>query len=340
MVMAELSPESVWDSVPDALVLVDTDGVIVQTNLALEELFGYRREQLLGERVEILLPEELRAGHVATRRGYTERPVRRPMGAGQLLRARRADGSTFPVHISLSPLRSGPGLYTVAAVRDLTTWVDDQERLADATRRRMLAEDHERIARELHDTVIQELFAVGMALQAVQADAQPQMVADRLAGAVDEIDEIIRRIRGVIFDLSRPAGARRGLRAAIIDAVASLTPSLGFEPKLTFDGAIDGAVPDEVGDHLVPTIREALSNVARHADASGADIRVDVSDEVRLLVADDGRGIGASASGRRSGLANLARRAALLGGSLTIEERPGGGTLLEWCVPLRGAPQD
>jgi two-component system sensor histidine kinase DevS len=333
--MADLSPGALWDSVPDALVLVDGDGCIAQTNLALEELFGYRREQLVGEPVEVLLPEEHRGGHVRVRRLYAERPVRRPMGAGQLLRAQRADGTVFPVHISLSPLVTGTNLYTVAAVRDLSSWVEDQDRLADATRRRMLAEDHERIARELHDTVIQELFGVGMALQAVQADAQPAMVADRLAGAVDDIDEIIRRIRGVIFDLSRPANARRGLRSVIIDTVASCTPSLGFEPKLAFDGPIDGAVSDAIAEHLVPTIREALSNVARHAGANGADVRVDVGDDVRLVVADDGRGIGTT-TGRRSGLANLARRAAILGGSLTIEDRPGGGTLLEWVVPLLG----
>jgi PAS domain S-box-containing protein len=331
--MAELSPGSVWDSVPDALVLVDGSGVIVQTNLALEELFGYRREQLVGERVEVLVPEDLRGGHESTRRRYTDRPLRRPMGAGQLLRARRSDGTEFPVHISLSPLQTATAVYTVAAVRDLSAWIEDQERLADATRRRMLAEDHERIARELHDTVIQELFAVGMALQAVQGDAEPPQVAQRLATAVDEIDEIIRRIRGVIFDLSRPAGERRGLRAALIDAVASMTPSLGFEPKLVFDGPIDGAVSDAVADHLVPTVREALSNVARHARASGVEVWLGVTDTVRLVVVDDGIGIGSS-TGRRSGLANLARRAALLGGSLSIEERPGGGTRLEWVVPL------
>jgi signal transduction histidine kinase len=195
--------------------------------------------------------------------------------------------------------------------------------------------DRDRIARDLHDLVIQRLFATGMALEGALRSIQPEAAADRVRQSVDDLDATIKEIRSTIFALQSPAPqAGEGLRSAITQAVQSAAQPLGFQPRVTFGGAIDALVPSNVGEQLIAVLREALSNAARHAKASAVDIEVDADpSRVVLVVRDDGQGI--PEGGRRSGLANLATRARDLSG--TFEARPGsaGGTVIEWCVPLQ-----
>jgi signal transduction histidine kinase len=200
---------------------------------------------------------------------------------------------------------------------------DDQAQLARL-------EDRERIARNLHDTVIQRLFAVGMMLQAIAPSSTKAADHDRLLQAVDEIDETIREIRTSIFALE--AHQHRGLRVEVVDLVQELAPRAGVEPHVTLDGPIDAGVDAEVATDVLAVLREALSNVARHAGASTVDVRLTTTDGVELTVADDGRGVPAVPE-RRSGLANLARRAEAHGGTCTVGARPGGGTILRWRIP-------
>ena len=157
-----IDARGVWESVPDAMLLVDRDGCVQLANLEADRVFG-RPEGVTGIQVELLMPAALAERHVALRVDFHDEPRRRAMGSGRRLDALRGDGSTFPVQISLSPL--GPDL-VIAAVRDVTDLVAAEERQIDSARRRILAEDHERIAKDMHDTVIQELFALGMSLQA------------------------------------------------------------------------------------------------------------------------------------------------------------------------------
>jgi signal transduction histidine kinase len=191
-------------------------------------------------------------------------------------------------------------------------------------------EDRERIARNLHDTVIQRLFAVGMMLQAIVPTTTRAADHDRLLQAVDEIDETIREIRTSIFALE--AHQHTGLRAEVVDLVQELASRAGVEPRVTFGGPIDSGIDPGVATDLLAVLREALSNVARHADASTVDVRLTTTDGVELTVADDGRGLPADPA-RRSGLANLSHRAATRGGSCTAGPRPGGGTLVRWRIP-------
>ena len=330
--LSELTAEIVWESSPDGLVLVDSDGAVVWANTEAERQFGYPASELLGSPVELLIPSELAAVHRSHRGDYAHSPRRRNMGADQRLEGRRKDGSVFPVQVALSPLRLDAAAYTIAAVRDVTVWVESEQRLAESNRRRALAEDHERIARELHDTVIQELFAVGMDLQALigRVEGEP---GDRVNQSIDAIDEIIRSIRTVIFDVSRPRIDARDLRQAVFDLVADVSPALGFEPEVAFDCPPDPPISGVVIEHMLPTLREALTNVARHAVASKVHVEVALSDGVlALTVRDDGQGIDVERSDGR-GLTNLARRATLLGGSFSID---GGsdGTLVQWLVPV------
>ena len=196
-------------------------------------------------------------------------------------------------------------------------------------------EDRERIARDLHDSVIQRLFAVGLSLQGVVRLADEPAVVQRLESAVDELDATVREIRSVIFELHAPRLPGRSLRQASMQLSAESARSLGFEPSLHFDGAIDAAVDDNLANHLLSVQREALSNVARHAKATRVDITVTVGGGlVSLRVHDDGIGVDGPRAGVGRGLENMVARARQLGGECELVAEDGGGTLLRWSVPV------
>ena len=202
----------------------------------------------------------------------------------------------------------------------------DAERLA-------IFQDRDRIARDLHDLVIQRLYATGMSLQGAMPLLTRPEAATRVSSAVDALDETIREIRSAIFSLQSRGDARQhGLRAQVLEVVDEMTAALGFAPSLRLVGPLDEAVPADAGEQLLSALREALSNAARHAAASRVDVTVEIGDELMLRVRDDGTGMGQTT--RRSGLANMAERAADLGGKLVIGPAEGGGTQLDWRVPV------
>ncbi|MGW9447782.1 sensor histidine kinase [Streptomyces sp. NPDC055632] len=212
----------------------------------------------------------------------------------------------------------------------------DRERLA-------VYEDRDRIARDLHDLVIQRLFATGMMLESAQRRSIVPAVREGVGKAVDELDVTIQEIRTAIFALQQgPAEAPSGLRTRVLREINMAAVPLGFKPAHRFLGALDSTVGELTGKNLVAALREALSNAFRHADASRIEVVVDAgvtlpdgSAGVRLSVADDGVGI--PAGGRRSGLRNLARRAESLGGASWCGPglgEDGGGTTVVWEAPL------
>ena len=207
------------------------------------------------------------------------------------------------------------------------------DRRRDAERVAVLA-DRDRIARQLHDLVIQRLFATGMSLQAAAGMMPEGPAAVRIGQAVDALDETIKDIRSSIFMLQvHPAQeSPPGLRAQIMTVTDDMTSALGFAPSLRLDGNLDSRVPDHIGKDMLLALREALSNSARHAQASKVDVTVSGGSDLVLVVQDNGSGM--VGTGRRSGLANLEHRAVELGGQLRLEQAQGGGTRLEWRVPL------
>jgi signal transduction histidine kinase len=199
-------------------------------------------------------------------------------------------------------------------------------------------EDRDRIARDLHDLVIQRLYATGMSLQGAVGLIGSPDIAQRVSVAVDALDETIREIRSSIFALqTRQPERPAGLRSRIIQVADEMTGLLGFPPALELRGRLEDDVPTEVGDHLLRALREALSNAARHSGASKVEVEVRAAEELSLTVRDNGSGI--KPGGRRSGLANLEERAVGLGGSLRVGPATGGGTELDWRVPLATAPR-
>lgn len=193
-------------------------------------------------------------------------------------------------------------------------------------------EDRDRIARDLHDLVIQRLFATGLQLQGVSRLAKRPEVQERITALTDDLDATIRDIRATIFELQhRPD--RSDLRADIRGLAKEYSASFGFTPRVDLRGPIDSAVPGEVRPQLLAVIREALSNATRHAQASAVRIAVSVSsDRVHAVVADDGVGTGDIS--RESGLRNIRDRATALGGGLKLTANQPSGTVVEWAVPL------
>lgn len=210
----------------------------------------------------------------------------------------------------------------------------DRERLA-------VYEDRDRIARDLHDLVIQRLFATGMMLESAQRRELPPEVRDGVGGAVDELDVTIQEIRSAIFALRQPDEAPEGLRTRVLREIAMAAVPLGFTPSHRFTGPVDTAVGDLTGKNLIAALRETLSNAFRHAGATRIEVMVDATvtlpdgrPGVRLTVADDG--IGIPEGGRRSGLRNLERRAETVGGTSRVGPgigRDGSGTAVLWEAP-------
>ena len=201
-----------------------------------------------------------------------------------------------------------------------------------------LLEDRERIARDLHDSVIQRLFATGLSLQTAAGliRTDPAAAVGRVEGAVDDLDLTVKQIRSAIFGLEPlRRGAESGVRSQVLELVRDSVSALGFEPTVLFDGPVDSSTPDRLVGDLLATLREALSNVARHARASRVDATVAVGDAGLLLrVTDDGIGPPAPDQPRGHGLDNMAARATGRGGSCDIRPANSKGTVVEWRVPL------
>jgi len=284
--------------------------------------------------VQSLLPA-VRAATAATGGRRHDDPV--------LLEVEGHDVVAIPMRAHLAPVGALVAVFdrtsalTDVAERELLASFADQAALAldraqaVADRQDLaLVSDRERIARDLHDVVIQRLFATGLQLQGIAAVAASPDVVRRLDDAVSDLDDTIKAIRGTIFELSQRQ--ERSLRAELRTLVREYVPVLGFTPAVRTTGPVDTAVSEEVRDQLLPVLREAISNVARHALADHAEVEVQVGErEIVLTVVDDG--VGLTGRTRESGLRNARRRAADLGG--TLELRPGAprGTTLVWRVP-------
>jgi signal transduction histidine kinase len=208
------------------------------------------------------------------------------------------------------------------------------ERARAQEERELLAvlEDRERIARDLHDVVIQRLFATGLQLQSAAPLSARSDVAKRINAAVDDLDSTIRDIRRAIFELRTPMSA--ALRTEIRDHVDGAAASLGFRPTLELTGPVDSAVPDAIRPDLLAVLQEALSNAVRHAEASAVTVRVRVDGaRLTLTVTDDG--VGTDPARARGGLVNMARRAQAHGGEFAVQPGEPRGTVICWSVPLR-----
>lgn len=472
---------------PDAVVVVDAEGIVLLASAAVKTLFGFDPDEIVGQAVEMLVPEGLRAIHERHRRTFMDSGKARPMGLGLDLTGRRRDGSVFPIDVSLAPFSIGDASVVGAFVRDATDRRRQEARLraVNEITQRLLAGDptetildlvvrrarglvdaalgwvvvpsgnddlviiagdgegaesligvkipsdtsiarramtegasiviedlsnemavpvevralgpgpglycpltdedrpvgalvvarhraapsfspsdaalvevfansamvaltlgearfeleqlhttaeRERIGRDLHDTVIQRLFALGMGLQSAERLVSGP-VAERIEHVVDGLDEVIRDIRETIFRLEQPTIAATGLRSAVTSAAEAAAEHLGFRPRVGFHGPVDSVTSAKLVPHVIAVVTELLSNVARHARASSVEVVVAAENEMLVVsVADNGVGppVGRTAG---NGLRNVADRARALSGSVSITAGRPTGTVVEWRVP-------
>lgn len=267
-------------------------------------------------------------------------PLAGLLGVGPIVATPLRAGAEVTGVLSLSRYTGGPPfeadeLEPLEAFAEQAALTIEFARAREGRERVLLLEDRDRIARDLHDVVIQRLFATGMTLEAVARLTDDRAVGERIATAVDELDATIRDIRSTIFALQHTSAAPSP-RAAMLEVANRAAETLGFAPRLHFTGEIDTRIDAELADDLVAVLTEALSNIARHADASSVDVTVDVDDErLVVMVTDNGRGMPARAE-RRSGLQNLLDRAVRWGGEFSVSSNGGAGTELRWVVPVSG----
>ncbi|MFI9100772.1 GAF domain-containing protein [Streptomyces fildesensis] len=259
-----------------------------------------------------------------------EAAVAVPIGTGDgprgvLLLVRAAGGTAFTAD-EIEPLLGFAGQSAVAM--ELAERRTDAEQIA-------LLEDRDRIARDLHDLAIQRLFATGMTLQSAGRFIEHPEASERVRRAVDDLDETIKIIRSTIFGLrSRETGAEHTLRARTVRAASDASAVLGFTPSVRMEGLLDTQVPREVADHAMAVLAESLSNVAKHAHATRAQVALETDGRhVVLTTTDNGVGLPARRTG--NGLRNMRERALQLGGDMELVCPPDGGTTLVWQVPVK-----
>jgi PAS domain S-box-containing protein len=321
----------VLDAAPDATVVVDDTGVICYANRRTKDVLGWPPAELVGQRVEVLVPDSLKDPHQGYRAGYGSGPRPRLMGAGLELAAIHRDGSEVPVEIALSPVDIDGSQVVLASVREITERLAIVRQLNVTTARLAVVDERDRIARDLHDNVIQRLFAAGLHLQA--AIGRPD-TDQRVMSVIDEIDEAIKEIRGAIFTIHSPRGLHAGFEPAVRLVLAESSRLLGHQPSLLTKGVL-ALVPDDLAREAVDVIRELLTNVAKHARATATTVAIEVSDQtLHVSVTDNGVGIHHDGPSAGNGLRNLVERARVHDGAAELRANEPEGTIATWQVPL------
>ncbi len=245
---------------------------------------------------------------------------------GNLYLTEKGDGGTFTE-------RDEAAVVALAAVAGSAI---ANVKLALRSRELSVVRERDRIARDLHDTVIQNLYATGLGLQAAQrVGTDPEEVQRRVSRAIESIDATVKEIRATIFALQDVPSNERGPRTRLLAVAEEMASLLGFPPRMRLDGPIDTAVGSDLLEQVVPVLRESLTNVAKHAHASSVVVRVEViAGWIELEVVDNGVGLPEDLRANGMGVGNIQERAELLGGEATLASVAGGGVRVLWRVPL------
>lgn len=341
----DLRFRSVLLSAIDAVVLADGDGNIICWNPGAERMFGYKEDEILGRPLTHLMPERYRRPHEEGLARLHETGASRVIGRVLDLSGLRKDGREFPIELSLGTWTAGGRLFFTGIIRDIT-----QRKLAeDSLRQRerelcRIGEERERLARDLHDGIIQSIYAIGLTLvesRRLMTEA-PQRAQAMLDAVVADLNGVIRDVRSYLPGLTLKRAAAPDFHAGLARLLKTMngTPGLRFASEIEERAA--ARVTAEQGQHLLHIVREAMSNSLRHSRASSGFVSLKRDgDGVRLEVRDDGVGFDQAARPEHGqGLRNMQARAVKLGARLEIRSSPGGGTSISLSLPPGGGHGD
>lgn len=337
---------SLFESAPDALILVNQAGKIMQANQQTEIMFGYSRAQLKGSSIDVLLPDNYRQRHAHHRSVYMKDMTTRSMGAGLGLSAVRSDGSEFPVDIMLNPVKLEEGEMIICAIRNITEQKRLQAELTETHRRLFESVDAERlrISQDLHDGPIQELYGLALYFEGLRDKFSQTEELAKFKRMQESLQVVAQTLRSICGELRPPTLTRFGVEKAIRSHLSKLReahPALTIEARLMSDGQ---ALNERTRLALYRVYQNAISNIIRHAQASHIRLSFVIEDgQLELTIWDNGRGFSVPvkwvdlAREGHFGLVGMAERVEAIGGEFTIESLSGQGTTVRVVVSLEQA---
>ena len=346
LMKSETLLNSLFESAPDAVVLVDRNGKLARVNEAAEELFGYQREELVGKSIDRLLPQRLRKRHARHRANYFNEMSRRLMAANMDLMALTKAKQEIPVDIMLSPVQTDEGELIICAIRNITEQKRLQADLAETHRRLLESIEGERlrISQELHDGPIQELYGIALTLETFRDVLSDPNDSAVLMENKENVQAVIHTLRNMCGELRPPTLTQLGLEKAIrshLIKVRETHPELDIETNLMSDGAL---LSDRVRLALFRVYQNSISNILRHAQARHVLVDFRLTDaEISLSVQDDGVGFHLPekwldlAREGHFGLVGMVERVEAIGGQMLVELAVGQGTTIRVVVPLESA---
>jgi PAS domain S-box-containing protein len=342
---SEATARALFEAAAQAILVVDQSGRIVMANPSTEKMLGYTQNELIGQSIELLVPETLRGGHIGYRSGYFANPQTRPMGFGRDLQARRKDGSVLDVEIGLSYIRSGQETLGVAFVSDISKRKADErairqqrEDLRTLAGRLMTAQDDERrrIARDLHDDLSQKLAYLAMDLGKLANKPTSQEMLDSLRGLQRRAGDAAETVRHISHQLHPSILDDIGLEAALEQYCEEFEERSAIRTHFSSKDVPD-SLPREVASSMYHIFQESLRNVSKHSEAETVYVTLEFTDGVlRLTVRDEGIGLPESRlkTGAGIGMIGMRERAHLVNGTVSIESQVGEGTEVTVAVPL------